>query len=139
VSVTGLMLTVSHQFLDGQFYSFINVLHALTVMIGLAYIPFGKLFHIFQRPANLGVNFYRRAASEGEPQTCRSAAGRSRASCRSATSRTSCPDLGFDYDLAEGGNWQDVCPVPAAPARPDPVAARRRVRLMARPRSPRPS
>jgi hypothetical protein len=110
VSVTGLMLTVSHAFLEGQFYSFLNVLHALTVMIGLAYIPFGKLFHIFQRPANLGVNFYRRAATEGEPHTCRECGGPFASSLQMNDLKDILPDLGFDYDLEGGGSWQDVCP-----------------------------
>ena len=50
VSVTGLFLTVSSLWLEGRFYSALNTMHALTVILGLMYIPFGKLFHIFQRP-----------------------------------------------------------------------------------------
>jgi nitrate reductase gamma subunit len=110
VSVTGLMLTVSHQFLEGQFYPFINVLHALTVMVGLAYIPFGKLFHIFQRPANLGVDFYRRAAIAGAPGVCRECGGSYASQLQVGDLKDVLPDLGFDYDLPDGGNWQDVCP-----------------------------
>lgn len=110
VSVTGLMLTVSHQFLEGQFYSFINVLHALTVMIGLAYIPFGKLFHIFQRPANIGVSFYRRAAAEGEGQTCSQCGEPFASRLQVGDLKDILPDLGFDYAAGNGDNWQDVCP-----------------------------
>ena len=55
VSVTGLFLTVSSTWLDGRFYSALNTIHALTVILGLMYLPFGKLFHIFQRPGNLGA------------------------------------------------------------------------------------
>jgi nitrate reductase gamma subunit len=110
VSVTGLMLTVSHQFLDGQFYSFINVLHALTVMVGLAYIPFGKLFHIFQRPANLGVQFYKREAAAGEPATCSECGEGFASQLQVGDLKDILPDLGFDYDHPGGGNWQDVCP-----------------------------
>lgn len=57
VSVTGLFLTVSSTWLGGRFYAALNTIHALTVILGLMYLPFGKLFHIFQRPANLGVKF----------------------------------------------------------------------------------
>jgi hypothetical protein len=71
VSSTGLFLTVSSVWLDGRFYSALNTLHALTVVLGLMYIPFGKLFHIFQRPGNLGVAFYKRANDEGPAATCR--------------------------------------------------------------------
>ena len=66
VSVTGLFLTVSSIWLEGRFYAALNTLHALTVILGLMYIPFGKLFHIFQRPANLGVTYYKRANAEGD-------------------------------------------------------------------------
>jgi hypothetical protein len=71
VSVTGLFLTVSSLWLEGRFYAALNTLHALTVILGLMYIPFGKLFHIFQRPANLGVTYYKRANAEGPAATCR--------------------------------------------------------------------
>jgi nitrate reductase gamma subunit len=54
VSITGLFLTVSSVWLEGRFYSALNTLHAMTVILGLMYIPFGKLFHIFQRPAQPG-------------------------------------------------------------------------------------
>ena len=67
VSVTGLFLTVSSIWLEGRFYSALNTMHALTVILGLMYIPFGKLFHIFQRPGNLGVAYYKRANADGPP------------------------------------------------------------------------
>src|SRR5690606_25316048 len=35
VSVTGLMLTASSMWLEGRFYTFLNILHALTVILGL--------------------------------------------------------------------------------------------------------
>lgn len=110
VSVTGLMLTVSHLFLDGQFYPFLNVLHALTVMIGLAYVPFGKLFHIFQRPANIGIHYYRQAAASGAAHTCRECGGGFASTLQVTDLKDILPDLGFDYDLDDGGSWQDVCP-----------------------------
>ena len=46
VSVTGLMLTASALWMGGRFYTFLNTVHALTVILGLMYLPFGKLFHI---------------------------------------------------------------------------------------------
>lgn len=70
VSITGLMLTASSMWMEGRFYSFLNTVHALTVVLGLLYIPFGKLFHILQRPANLGIAFYKQAGAESGPQIC---------------------------------------------------------------------
>ena len=36
----------------------------------LLYLPFGKFFHIFQRPAQLGVAFYREIGGKGEAAPC---------------------------------------------------------------------
>jgi hypothetical protein len=59
ISVTGLMLTVSYTWMKGYGYEFLSLLHAVTVIFTLLYLPFGKFFHIFQRPAQLGVAFYK--------------------------------------------------------------------------------
>src|SRR5262245_16262048 len=110
VSVTGLFLTVASTWLDGQYYSALNTLHALTVILGLMYIPFGKLFHIFQRPGNLGVAYYKRANEEGPAATCRHC-GESFASARQiADLHDVLPQVGFDYGTDDGGNYQDTCP-----------------------------
>jgi hypothetical protein len=111
VSVTGLFLTVSSLWLDGQFYSALNTLHALTVILGLMYIPFGKFFHIFQRPANLGVAYYKRANADGPAAVCRRC-GDDFASAQQVTDlKLILPELGFDYDASDGsGSYQDTCP-----------------------------
>jgi nitrate reductase gamma subunit len=110
VSVTGLFLTVSSMWLDGQFYSALNTLHALTVILGLMYIPFGKLFHIFQRPGNLGVTYYKRANAEGPAAVC-TRCGDGFASARQiADLQDVLPQVGFDYAREDGGSYQDLCP-----------------------------
>lgn len=63
VAITGLMITASYRLMGGSHFSFISVLHAFTVIVLLLYMPFGKLFHVIQRPAHLGVAFYK---EEGE-------------------------------------------------------------------------
>jgi nitrate reductase gamma subunit len=110
VSVSGLLLTVSSLWLEGQFYSALNTLHALTVILGLMYIPFGKLFHIFQRPGNLGVAYYKRANAEGEPARCRRCAEPFASARQMADLKEVLPQVGFDYGLDGGGNYQDTCP-----------------------------
>jgi hypothetical protein len=110
VSVTGLMLTASNLWMDGRFYTFLTTVHALTVILGLMYIPFGKLFHIFQRPANLGVAFYERAGAVGPQQHCRECGTAFASELQMGDIKEILPELGFDYTLADGGNWQDVCP-----------------------------
>jgi nitrate reductase gamma subunit len=110
VSVTGLFLTVSSTWLDGRFYSALNTVHALTVILGLMYIPFGKLFHIFQRPGNLGVAYYRQANAEGPPATCRRC-GQGFASARQvADLQQVLTEVGFDYSIDDAGGYQDTCP-----------------------------
>ena len=84
ISVTGLALTVSTIWLRGSVYSFLAILHAITVIAALLFLPFGKFFHIFQRPAQLGVKLYQEvgdagrgrraapAAASGSPRACTS-------------------------------------------------------------------
>ena len=71
VSLTGLMLTVSYTWMKGYAYTFIAILHAITVIGTFLWLPFGKFFHIFQRPAQLGVGFYKDVARTQEPAHCR--------------------------------------------------------------------
>src|SRR4029079_8756032 len=71
VCVTGLMLTVSALWLRGHSYSFIALLHAFSVIVALLYLPFGKFFHIFQRPANLGVQYYKREGADSPQALCK--------------------------------------------------------------------
>ena len=59
ISVTGLLLTASYTWMDAYGYEFLALLHAITVIFTLLWLPFGKFFHIFQRPAQLGVSFYK--------------------------------------------------------------------------------
>src|SRR5438045_507048 len=71
ISITGLMLTASYTWMKGYGYDFLAILHAITVIVTLLYLPFGKLFHIFQRPAQIGVSFYKDAGRRGEQARCR--------------------------------------------------------------------
>jgi NNP family nitrate/nitrite transporter-like MFS transporter len=70
VSITGIFLTVSTHLMRGLHFVFLSQLHAVTVIFTLLYLPFGKFFHIFQRPAQLGVAFYRERGATGEPARC---------------------------------------------------------------------
>ncbi len=110
VSVSGLFLTVSSVWLEGRFYSALNTIHALTVILGLMYLPFGKLFHIFQRPGNLGVAYYKRANAEGELALCSRCGEPFTSAQQIADIKEVLPQVGFDYSIAGGGNYQDTCP-----------------------------
>jgi hypothetical protein len=110
VSVTGLALTASNLWMEGRFYVFLNTVHALTVILGLMYIPFGKLFHIFQRPANLGVAYYRREGEEGPQRTCARCQRPFASVLQMDDLKEVLPQMGFDYSVPGGGNHQDHCP-----------------------------
>lgn len=71
VSVTGLMLTASYRLMGGSHFSFLSMVHAFTVVILLLYMPFGKFFHIVQRPAQLGVQYYKEEGAHGAQAVCR--------------------------------------------------------------------
>ncbi len=110
ISVTGLMLTASYTWMKGYAYEFLAILHAITVIVTMLWLPFGKLFHVFQRPAQLGVGVYRDAIHRGEMAPCRR--------CRQPFAPTALVrdliqverELGFDYTLEDGGHYQEVCP-----------------------------
>ena len=110
ISVTGLMLTASYTWMKGYAYDFLAILHAATVIVTLLWLPFGKLFHVFQRPAQLGVGFYKDAGAAGEQARC--------LRCRQPYASASMirdlatveRELGFRYELPGGRHYQDVCP-----------------------------
>lgn len=115
ISVTGLMLTVSYTWLRGYAYEFLAVLHAATVIVTLLWLPFGKLFHVFQRPAQLGVSFYKDAAARGEQALCvrcqRPYASAAMVKELAEVERA----LGFRYELTaradqKHAHYQQVCP-----------------------------
>jgi len=111
ISVTGLLLTVSYTWMRGYAYSFLAILHAATVIFTLLWLPFGKFFHVFQRPAQLGVSFYKDAGARGEQARCArcDAAYASAAMIRDLVAVEH--DLGFRYELAGGaGHYQQICP-----------------------------
>ncbi len=110
VSVTGLMLTASAMFMHGHSYSFISLLHAFCVIVTLLYLPFGKFFHIFQRPANLGVQFYKAEGAAGPQAECRRC-GEPFASAMHVEDLKSVLDqLGLDQRMEDGTHYQEVCP-----------------------------
>lgn len=111
ISVTGLALTVSSLWMRGAFYDFLAILHAVTVVAALLFLPFGKFFHIFQRPAQLGVKLYQETGDAGEGAACALCGERFASRMHIDDLKTILPRLGFDYRLPGGpGHWMDLCP-----------------------------
>jgi hypothetical protein len=113
ISVTGLMLTVSYTWMRGYAYDFLAILHALTVIVTLVWLPFGKFFHLFQRPAQLGVSFYKEAGKSSEQAICRRCGQPFASAMMVRDLKTVERELGFNYDMRDRGenqHYQDICP-----------------------------
>jgi hypothetical protein len=111
ISVTGLALTASTLWFRGAFYGFLAILHAITVVGALLYLPFGKFFHIFQRPAQLGVKLYQDAGDRDEGAVCARCNRRFASRMQIDDLNRVLPQLGFDYGMpGPAGTWQALCP-----------------------------
>ncbi|MGH9760047.1 MAG: MFS transporter, partial [Blastocatellia bacterium] len=110
VCITGLSLTASTHFLRGFHYPFLSEFHAVTVIFTLLYLPFGKFFHIFQRPAQLGVGLYKQAGQRGEQAECIVCKQPFASKMHIEDLKAVQAALGIKYDLGDGAHYQSVCP-----------------------------
>lgn len=112
VSLTGLMLTASYTWMKGYGFTFIAILHAVTVIATFIWLPFGKFFHIFQRPAQLGVGFYKDVGKAEEKAHCRRC-GHPFTSMMHALDLIQVErELGYRYEIVGGAaeHYQWICP-----------------------------
>jgi hypothetical protein len=111
VAATGLGLTVSARWLGGHGYAFLALTHAATVIGFLLYLPFGKFFHIFQRAAQLGVAFYKRAGSAGLQAFCARCREPFASAMQVEDLKRVEQELGIDYQLdGPVAHYQEICP-----------------------------
>ena len=111
ISITGLALTASTLWGRGAFYGFLSILHAITVIAALLFLPFGKFFHIFQRPAQIGVKFYHAAGDKDEGALCARCGQRFASRMHVEDLKCVLAQLDFDYSMpGPAGNWQQLCP-----------------------------
>jgi hypothetical protein len=109
VSVTGLFLTYSTHLMRGVHYGFLSELHAITVIFTLLYLPFGKFFHVFQRPAQLSIKFYKQAGARDGAASCARCGGDYATKIHVADLKKVEAELAIRFDGA-GTHYQDVCP-----------------------------
>ena len=112
IAITGLMLTASYTWMKGYAYDFLAILHACTVIFTLLWLPFGKFFHIFQRPAQLGVSFYKDVGEHSEHAAC-ARCGQEFASKMMVEDLIKVQrQLGFSYEMDEPkvDHYQRICP-----------------------------
>ena len=110
ISVSGLMLTASSIWFGGYMYSFIALSHQALVIMTLFFLPFGKLFHIIQRPASIGVELYQNRSEEMEQAVCPRCGTSFVGKMWLDDLKGVVGQLGFDYRLENGNTLQDYCP-----------------------------
>ncbi len=116
ITVTGLLLWVSYTWMHGYAYEFLAILHAITVIFTLLWLPFGKFFHIFQRPAQLGVAFYKDAGRRGEQAMCKRCGEAYTSLMHVEDLMTIERQLGYRYDMPDNAqtpgadHYQRYCP-----------------------------
>lgn len=131
IVVTGLALTADSTWLRGAYYWYISLTHEAVVVLWLISLPFGKFFHLIERPATVGIELYWRTGENTEMQKC-ARCGEEFAPVRFIQDlKKTLLDVGEDYTLREDvlaqqsaestGTlvekqatrtlwWQDLCP-----------------------------
>ncbi len=70
IVVTGLALTADSAWLGGAYYWYISLTHETVVVLWLISLPFGKFFHLVERPATVGIELYWRTGEHTTQQRC---------------------------------------------------------------------
>lgn len=110
ISATGLGLTYSYQFMKGLAFDFLAVLHAVTVIIFLIWIPFGKFFHIIQRPAQIGAHIYKKEGMKKGMAVCVHTGQEYATKLHIDDLKIVTKELGFDFTLEDGSSHLDLSP-----------------------------
>jgi hypothetical protein len=114
VSVSGLLIWVSYEWMHGYAYDFLAILHAVTVIVTLLWLPFGKLFHVFQRPAQLGIAFYQDEGLCAEQAHCRRCGNAYASNMQVEDLILVERQLGYRYELSQSAagadHYQRICP-----------------------------
>ncbi len=70
IAVTGLALTADSSWFGGIYYWYISLVHQAVVVLWLISLPFGKFFHLIERPATVGIELYWRTGEGSTMQRC---------------------------------------------------------------------
>jgi NNP family nitrate/nitrite transporter-like MFS transporter len=113
VTATGLALTVSYKFLAGRGHGLWAIVHMVSVVALLIYIPYGKLFHMFQRTCALAVSRYKKVGATGPRAHCRRCGEDYASQMHVDDLKVVLDQLGFDFRFATPRgriHYQDICP-----------------------------
>src|SRR5690242_4981404 len=70
IVVTGVALTADSAWLGGAYYWYVSLTHQAVVVLWLISLPFGKFFHLIERPATVGIELYWRTGEDTARQRC---------------------------------------------------------------------
>ena len=110
VSVTGLGVSLDYHFMAGRAHPFMAITHATTVILFLVWIPFGKFYHIVQRPAQVGAELYKIEGAAGAQQKCVHSAEEYASEMHIKDLKDVTAELGFDFSLPDGTSHLDRSP-----------------------------
>jgi len=110
ISVTGLGISLDYKFMEGRAHQFMAITHAITVILFLLWMPFGKFFHIIQRPAQLGIAIYRKAGAGGAQAVCPHTGMDFTSQMQVDDLKAVTAQLGFDYSCRDGRSHLDYSP-----------------------------
>jgi hypothetical protein len=110
ISLTGLGISLDYHFMEGRAHQFMAITHAITVILFLVWMPFGKFYHIIQRPAQLGIAIYRKAGAAGPQATCPHTKQEFLSQMQLDDLKTVTAELGFNYTREDGSSHLDFSP-----------------------------
>lgn len=113
VTATGLALTVSYKYLGGRGHHLWAIVHMVSVVALLLFIPFGKLFHMFQRVCSLCVTRYQQVGAAGPRASCRCCGEDYASRMHVDDLKTVLDQLGFNYRFTGPRgevHYQEICP-----------------------------
>ena len=110
IAGSGLGLTYSYEFMKGFAYDFMAVTHAITVIMFLIWIPFGKFFHIIQRPAQLVAHIYKKEGAKRGMAVCPHTGQEFATQMHIDDLKQVTRELGFDFSHKDGSSHLDLSP-----------------------------
>jgi hypothetical protein len=99
ISVSGLMLTGVDLFMEGRFHSAISLIHQALVIMGILYLPFGKFFHIVERPAAIGIELYQKVNEREAQHKCKRCGEAFTSEMHAQDIKTTLVEQGFNFTL----------------------------------------
>ncbi len=119
VAASGLALSVDARWFGGRTYRVWATTHSASVIVFLLHIPFGKLFHIFQRSAAWAAAVNKNAARSAPIARCQSCGSEFASAAQIEDLKFLQTAMGYEFTLEATGepadrrhkfHYQQICP-----------------------------